>query len=344
MEEMHFKLGELPLHILEHVLHFLPGNNLASLSSTNKTFFNLINKILRQKFFVLVRSIFISLQQLGQEISQLPEETDLLLRAKWLRSYFMLELLHNEISMIKPLCRDTLYGSQQHQMYTIGPLLNEMEILLNEARERNLPPWNISDERTVKILRFTKSFIDYKMQKIDSARRCGSFVLDVISLMMQKKYKITVQYYPVEETCNIHVTYIYDNAQFLNRPPSFTHENNTTLAAEDRKYLMNYVMGLIRINNRLILREEQYYRELEYTARSDATFLAILESMELNAPSTWLVKNVRQYEAIIPNPIREIIWNDGTYIVQEEYTSAGFTVETIKKGLQNKFYDALLLE
>lgn len=64
--------------------------------------------------------------------------------------------------------------------------------------------------------------------------------------------------------------------------------------------------------------------------RSDATFLAILESMELNAPSTWLVKNVRQYEAIIPNPIREIIWNDGTYIVQEEYTSAGFTVETIK--------------
>lgn len=60
----------------------------------------------------------------------------------------MLELLHNEISMIKPLCRDTLYGSQQHQMYTIGPLLNEMEILLNEVRNISLSSKMFFSEKT----------------------------------------------------------------------------------------------------------------------------------------------------------------------------------------------------
>ncbi|KAK9512263.1 hypothetical protein O3M35_000729 [Rhynocoris fuscipes] len=247
-----------------------------------------------------------------------------------------MEMLLSEISIIRPLCRDILFGNEQHRIHMFGPLIYEVDDLYRKAKMKALPPWTVNCELTLKIARCTKLFTEYIMDRMDTEKRCGGLIIDLINLIINKQYKISVQYYPIKESCDIHVVYVYENPQFLSRLPRFSLSDESTITSEDRKNILMYLLSLVRINNRIVLREEQFLRESELTVRTNFTTHALSVP-----PTNWLYRDVRSYNECLPNPSREILKTDEDFLIQEEYATPSFKFEIERKGCKNNSNNAL---
>lgn len=108
----------IPEHVLENILSHVPDRELAALSRLNSTVFRLANKIIRNKFLVLLGAIENQLESLRGEIGALSlNQTGLLLRIFDFRSHVAFEFLRSEMTLMRSLGRGLLYSNNKAVLF-----------------------------------------------------------------------------------------------------------------------------------------------------------------------------------------------------------------------------------
>ena len=120
--EIYEHFDSLPDHIIEKIVENVPLRDVGlNVSCVNSFFLEVSNKVVRSKFFKLVKMLDETLKDLKTEIDLLPPAD----RGKIppLRSYFVMEILRSDMHLLKSVCKTVLYYGEK--IYSIWELVDE---------------------------------------------------------------------------------------------------------------------------------------------------------------------------------------------------------------------------
>ncbi|XP_014275068.1 uncharacterized protein [Halyomorpha halys] len=321
-QQKQIEFENLPSHLLEYIFYYIPLIEIVRLCAVSPIFHSTGNVVIRKRFFELRSDIYKELKALKEELDELPKsEMFFENRIVLLRCHYFLEMILSELSLIRAVWRKALY-TKSSSVLSIGKLLHEFYSAFYITKRRQLPPWHINDEIEGKVIKYAKLFFECKLDEVQYDEMFGSQILDVLDSMINRQFRINVKYYPQKNLCCIDAVYKLRDPHYLNRTPKI---NENGITEEDRRKILTYFVSLVRINNRVALREEQYHREVEISRSREINIMALEIDFILHGSSSWLTKDVRKYVSVLDNPQREEKQVDEIFEFEETYYSSEFS-------------------
>ncbi|XP_066903303.1 uncharacterized protein [Halyomorpha halys] len=120
---------------------------------------------------------------------------------------------------------------------------------------------------------------------------------------------------------------------YLNRPPQLQNLHSDRPSFADKKKILQFFINLVRINNRVTLREEQYNKETEFSlgiGNRDQDFINIEDMSIMN--------EVRDHLMTLVESNYELKRTDGLHEIMASFQSQGFTANTLDKGFSCYFH------
>ncbi|XP_014240398.1 uncharacterized protein LOC106661478 isoform X2 [Cimex lectularius] len=318
-----------PLHLIDKILLYLPISSLGDIALVSSLFKSRVCSVLREIFFRLDSDINEEIQSLKLEIMRIPSEEEIvLLRLPLFRSFFICEMLRVELNVFKVADRCELYSNRQ-SILGMAKILNLFNNLYEESTKRELPPWHVNDGYTVSMAKLTKTYLELRANEEAHDEYFGCRILELLNLFLYKVYKIKVRYIPLANSCTIEAQYEISQQQFIQAPPKLIDPTSHIPTSEDKKNIIRFLMNLVRTNSRIILRNEQYFRELEGTRGTQSHEFLFGTTQTTMPRSRVLSRQFREYR-VLPNPVRKIELNDGLYEIEEEFKTRDVILHPIQ--------------
>ncbi|CAH1405305.1 unnamed protein product [Nezara viridula] len=328
-----FDFDKLPYHVKENIFKCLPFRDIAVICTVDLTWLSIGNKVIRNHFFDLCKLTNEELIRLKGELKLLPRTAVCLQRRLViLRSYYLLEMLLCELEIVKVIWKNILYNREGNTC-SLGVLLDELYHTFKMCKRRNLPAWREENEIESRMLKYTKAFFDYKLKDIDLNKYFGCLIVDFMDLMIDREYTVDVCYTLQRNICTINGFYKLPNPRYLNRPPQLQDMHSDRPSLVDKKKILQFFINLVRINNRVTLREEQYNKETEFSlgfGNPDQGFINI-ENMAI-------MNEVRDHLMTLAEKNYELKKTDGLYDIMASFQSEGFDTNNLDKGFSCYFH------
>ncbi|XP_014274949.1 uncharacterized protein [Halyomorpha halys] len=321
-----FDFDKLPYHIKENIFKCLSFKDVADVCTVDLTWLSIANKVIRNCFFDLCKLTSEELGRLKGELKLLPRTAlGLHSRLMILRSYYLLEMLLCELDLVKVVWKNILYN-REGNTYSLGVLLDELYLTFRMCKQRNLPAWREENEIESRMLKYTKAFFDHKLKELDLNKYFGCLIVDFMDLMIDREYTVDVCFTLQKNICTINGFYKLPNPRYLNRPPQLQNLHSDRPSFADKKKILQFFINLVRINNRVTLREEQYNKETEFSlgiGNRDQDFINIEDMSIMN--------EVRDHLMTLVESNYELKRTDGLHEIMASFQSQGFTANTLDK-------------
>ena len=158
-------------------------------------------------------------------------------------------------------------------------------------KKRDIPKWSLYEEVTMTLIRLSKKFLDGYIHEYPLATKLGVLLVDLMDQMIEMGVNLVVTYDLRQGCCHLFGEYELLDTKYLGLPPDV---DTTDLSPDRARQILEYVISLVRFNNRLLLRDEQYWREME-VKRKIQEQMAVMRSVGLH-DQAGVVRSIRIQE------------------------------------------------
>ncbi|XP_069674596.1 uncharacterized protein [Periplaneta americana] len=205
---------------------------------------------------------------LYQELSSATDPGTIFYRVQLLRCYNVLEILRTELQMLCVICRSDIL--KDGHCFPGGQLLDHYYYILQKVKKREVTYWSLENDITSNLQIMNKKFLDGYIREYLSEVRMGIRIVDLMDILIDIDFSLTVTYDCRTGMCHLVGEYELGDTKFLTLPPDLPHmlESCGRRIKEDEVLnVLEYLITIVRHNNRLLLHDEQYWREMEATRR-----------------------------------------------------------------------------
>ncbi|PSN44822.1 hypothetical protein C0J52_17178 [Blattella germanica] len=158
------------------------------------------------------------------------------------------------------------------------------------------------------------------MQEYPLVSRLGVRVMDVMDCLIESKVNLNVTYDRRAGTCHMIGEYELADTKYLSLPPEVPPvvQLGTAIGEDNARVILEYFSNIVRFNNILLLRDEQYWREMEVIRKTQEELQLQGYAISPAARVGTIARRPRQYPAQRICRERRILCDDNS-IIGESY-------------------------